>query len=111
MYAVNAIDVQPETTPGRAFQNAFATGGSNGSVTFWDRAAQCRATEQWAGRMQTPITALKFDPTGYYMAYAHGYDWSKGLKPREDHASVWGPSCTSLHIHNVSNDDLTPLRR
>ena len=103
--------MQPEGTPGRSFPHAFATGGANGTVTFWDRQAQSRSCDQWPGRMQTPVTAIKFDPTGYYMAYAHGYDWSKGAKPREAQASTWGPSVTSLHIHDVTNDDMTPRRR
>ncbi|KAA0175096.1 hypothetical protein FNF27_03394 [Cafeteria roenbergensis] len=115
-YCVNAIDTQPNTGgapgPGRSrpFSDVFITGGSNGSITLWDRGLRKRVSEQWPGRPQTPISALKFDPTGYYLAYAHGYDWSKGSLGRKEHMAEWGPQATSLHIHNVTEDDMTPRR-
>jgi hypothetical protein len=104
-FCVNTIDMQPDSAspmPTRTaiHRDVFATGASNGTIVYWNRAARKRACDKFVGRPGTPISALRFDPSGLYLAYAHGYDWSRG------HAGSTRPEtrpeATSLHIHNVA---------
>jgi mRNA export factor len=68
-YSVNAI----------AFQNTygtFATVGSDGVVTFWDKDNKQRLKA--FSPIQRTIPCAAFNHTGVLFAYASSYDWSKG---------------------------------
>jgi mRNA export factor len=54
----------------------LATGGSDGTYHIWDVVThrRLRAMPKASG----PVTALCFRPDGMALAYAVGYDWSKG---------------------------------
>jgi len=70
IYAVNAISFHPYGT--------FATAGSDGVYTFWDKDAKQRL--KLFSRSPNGITAATFNPAGNIYAYALGYDWSKGVE-------------------------------
>ncbi|KAI0029340.1 Poly(A)+ RNA export protein [Vararia minispora EC-137] len=57
-------------------QSVFATCGSDGGVTFWDRDARTRlfSFDQQDG----PISSIAFNSNGAIFAYAVSYDWHKG---------------------------------
>jgi len=83
IYAVNALDCHPMARHAAV----FATGGSDGSFTFWDKDKRQRLKEfqvQPQRNPKTPVTDMKFSPLdghgngGSMFAYALSYDWSKG---------------------------------
>lgn len=135
-WAVNCIDVQPDfgtaNPPGRhsSFASVFVTvrqtelrnqcptlasrvlildrsaqGGGDGAFAFWDKHHRVRLNDNARGH-NVPVTAMRWDPTGNYLAYAHGYDWHRG------HAYA-RPTDTSLHIHATTEAEIrfTPQRR
>ena len=54
------------------------TAGAEGNLYYWDYNAKSKIkTFQFKG---TPVTKVKMSPDGLLMAYAIGYDWSKGLE-------------------------------
>jgi mRNA export factor len=70
IYAVNSLSFHPYGT--------FATAGSDGVYTFWDKDAKQRL--KLFNRSPNSITASCFNREGSIYAYALGYDWSKGVE-------------------------------
>jgi mRNA export factor len=68
VFAVNAISFHPVF-------GTFATAGSDGGITFWDKDSKqkLKVFTKKAG----PIPAATFNRTGTIYAYAVSYDWSK----------------------------------
>jgi mRNA export factor len=93
VYSVNAI----------AFQNqygTFATVGSDGVVTFWDKDNKQRLKAFNAIRQTIPCAA--FNAQGNLFAYASSYDWSKG-------SAYYAPGTPNeIYIHYTTEDEIKP---
>ena len=72
IYPVNFID----THPAPAFQSVFATGGSDGSVAFWQR--QERHKLNFSLTRPLPIVDGHWNASGDLFVVGSSYDWSKG---------------------------------
>lgn len=70
VYALNNISFHPSGT--------FATAGSDGVFTYWNKDTKQRLKQ--FPRQDMPITAAEFNRDGSIYAYACGYDWSKGAQ-------------------------------
>lgn len=92
IFAVNAIAFHPNGT--------FATAGSDGVFTFWDKDNRQRLKQ--FSSCHYPITATAFNARGNMFAYAVSYDWSKG----HEHNVANIPR--KLMIHPVQDADLQP---
>jgi len=71
-YAVNVMATAPNGG------EVFATAGSDGTFAFWNKEIKKRLFH--SKRMLQPITAAAFNHNGNILAYATGYDWSKGAE-------------------------------
>jgi mRNA export factor len=93
VYSVNAI----------AFQNqygTFATVGSDGVVTFWDKDNKQRLKAFAAIRQTIPCAA--FNAQGSLFAYASSYDWSKG-------SGYYAPGTPNeIFVHYTPEDEIKP---
>ena len=75
VFPVNAI----------AFNHAygtFCTGGGDGTWLIWDKESKSRlklGNFPIQNQIKIPITALDYNLSGDLLAYAGGYDWSKGI--------------------------------
>ncbi|RWA08016.1 hypothetical protein EKO27_g7080 [Xylaria grammica] len=104
IWAVNDVHFHP------LYDAMFATAGSDGSYSFWDRIAHNRLR----GYPPTPppdatgssdkyppaITAASFNCDGSLFAYALGYDWSRGCvgnTPRIE---------TKIMLHTLLEDEM-----
>ncbi|KAK8850673.1 hypothetical protein IAR55_004593 [Kwoniella newhampshirensis] len=95
-------------------QGTFCTGGSDGSLTFWDGIARTKLrtftckelsngdTDARPPQFGTPIVASSFNHTHEILAYALSYDWSKG------HGGVppAGQNTTKVMLHPVKPDEV-----
>ncbi|KAK4238954.1 WD40-repeat-containing domain protein [Achaetomium macrosporum] len=70
VYAVNAVCYSP------AHKDLLATGGSDSTYHIWD--VQTHRRLRAFPKVSGPVTALSFRRDGMALAYAVGYDWSKG---------------------------------
>jgi len=75
LYPINKVLFHP------VYQNSFLTCGGDGMYNLWNRESRKRKKTGGPGA-GNPITAAAFDKTGRYLAYAVGYDWSKGYIPQ-----------------------------
>ena len=94
VYSVNDI----------AFQNqfgTFATVGSDGVVTFWDKDNKQRLKAFNA--IQQPIPCAAFNSQGNLFAYASSYDWSKG-------SAFYSPGTTpnEIFVHYTPEEEIKP---
>jgi WD40 repeat protein len=96
IYAVNSIDVHPNA----AHAASFVTAGADGSYSIWDKDKRTRYKEAKLGA--TPITSVLWNPAGDLMAYAKGYDWSKGAEGYDLNAHP-----TKVFVHTTAAADLT----
>jgi mRNA export factor len=66
-----------------AAYGTFCTGGGDGTWVIWDRSSRSRLKlgcfPQQQNQNKIPITALDYSLNGDLLAYAGGYDWSKGI--------------------------------
>jgi mRNA export factor len=77
------------------------TAGADGSFSIWDKDRRSRYKEVKTG--PTPITATLWNPQGDLLAYAKGYDWSKGVEGYDLNAHP-----TKLFVqHTVPSRDLS----
>ena len=72
-YQINDMSVNP-------IYGSVATAGGNGAYTIWDIGQKSRIHEPDNNEDKTPITAIDFNGAGNLLAYASGYDWSRGAK-------------------------------
>ena len=75
------------------------TGGSYGSITFWDMEKKNKVNESFFFN-KTPVSACKIDPSGHFLVYALGYDWFAGV----DYVSEF-PS-PQLYLYQIGTQDL-----
>uniref|UniRef100_A0A915ANT0 Uncharacterized protein n=2 Tax=Parascaris univalens TaxID=6257 RepID=A0A915ANT0_PARUN len=69
IYAVNDIAFHPN-------YGTLATVGSDGRISFWDKDARTKL--KTSEPMPAPVTRAVIHSSGQMLAYAIGYDWSKG---------------------------------
>lgn len=69
VYAVNDITFHSQF-------GTFATVGSDGVVSFWDKDNKQRL--KGFPELQRPVTKAQFNSQGTLFAYASSYDWSRG---------------------------------
>eukprot|EP01091_Cochliopodium_minus_P012493 TRINITY_DN3794_c0_g1_i1.p1 TRINITY_DN3794_c0_g1~~TRINITY_DN3794_c0_g1_i1.p1 ORF type:complete len:306 (-),score=71.74 TRINITY_DN3794_c0_g1_i1:307-1224(-) len=60
----------------------FSTAGGDGSYTFWDKDTKKKIKSY--ERAQSSITSTDFSADNSLFAYSVCYDWSKGIKKREE---------------------------
>jgi len=77
------IEVYPNTSfgfhPNHGSNFVYTTGaGGEGQMNFWDIKRKDKIAEfDFKG---TSVTRAEMDPTGKFLAYALGYDWSRGIQ-------------------------------
>jgi cell cycle arrest protein BUB3 len=69
VWSVNSLAFHPT-------YGTFASGGSDGTVCFWDHTAKKRLRQ--TPRYREAVSALAFDPTGTKLAVGIGYMWDEG---------------------------------
>ncbi|WFD06336.1 RNA export factor gle2 [Malassezia vespertilionis] len=92
-------------------QGTFATGGGDGSISFWCKASRTRLkTFENKGTPMAPkevfktnpnrlpLTAIAFNADASIFAYALGYDWHKGYQSATSESHVF--------IHPVNPEDI-----
>jgi mRNA export factor len=90
VFSVNALAFHPLGT--------FATAGSDGVVTFWDKDNKQRLKVFPAG--PRPISCARFNQQGNLFAYASSYDWSKG-------SAYYAPGTPNeIYIHYTTDEDI-----
>ncbi|KAG7368738.1 WD repeat-containing protein [Nitzschia inconspicua] len=93
VYSVNAIAFQQQF-------GTFATVGSDGVVTFWDKDNKQRLKAFNPIRSTIPCAA--FNMQGTLFAYACSYDWSKG-------SAYYAPgTANEIFIHPTPEDEIKP---
>ena len=90
IFSVNAIDFHPN--------GVFLTGGSDGTIVIWDKDSRSRVKA--FNSCNYPITAARFSATGEILAYAIGYDWSKGHEHNQPNIPV------KLFVHKLQEADV-----
>ncbi|KAI8326501.1 WD40 repeat-like protein [Martensiomyces pterosporus] len=93
VYAVNSISHH------QGF-GTFVTAGSDGSFVFWDKDAR-QKLKSYTG-VGGPILSTAFNGDGKILAYAIGYDWSKGYQHNTDSVK------NTILLHAVAEDDVKP---
>jgi len=58
--------------------NTFATYGSDGTFVTWNK--DTKSKYKGSKKMPSPVTACDFDDNANMVAYAIGYDWSRGAE-------------------------------
>lgn len=97
VYPVNALTWHPN--------GIFATAGSDGAFSFWDKEKKQKLIEFKAGshcrtgQTDQPISAAKFNSQGDVFVYATSYDWHKGREYNTNKAS-------DVYLHAVQPDEL-----
>jgi len=92
VYAVNSLTFHKYGT--------FATAGSDGVYTFWDKDSRQRL--KIFQRNSLPITTGAFNRDGSIYAYACGYDWSKG------HEFHDRSKPNKIFLHAVTDAEIKP---
>ena len=114
IYPVNAIDVHPVPD----YSAVFATGGSDGNVSIWQRKERAKLSDHKTPQIgveavtnsktnqrvelpvHQPVTDVKFNAQGDMVAYAASYDWHKGAEfYRADHVP-------SIYVRGLTAADL-----
>jgi len=91
VFSVNSIAVHPYGT--------FATAGSDGAYTFWDKDSKQRLKlfkPAW-----NSITSCCFNNNGSIFAYALSYDWSRGIAGDPKRPN-------QIFLHAVGKDEIQP---
>ena len=107
IFPVNAIDVHPNPDP--TMNPVFATAGSDGMVTLWNRFHRVKVKDLFSTQyaaiegpertpwpLRLPIVDAKFSPDGNTFAYAASYDWSRGAEGLNDHNTSKQPNAIYL---------------
>ncbi|CAD7930995.1 unnamed protein product [Amoebophrya sp. A25] len=93
IYAVNSISFHPTF-------GTFATSGSDGVFTFWDKDNRQRLKQ--FNSVGSPITASGFSPNGQLFAYACSYDWSKGHEHNNPNLQ------RKVFLHRLEESEIKP---
>ncbi|KAJ4457689.1 putative Protein RAE1 [Paratrimastix pyriformis] len=78
----------------------FVTAGGDCSYIFWDHISQQRLAKP--AKKTTPVTAVAFNNSGQYLAYALGYDWERGFDGNTPEKR------TQIFLHQVTEDEVKP---
>ena len=73
----------------------FCTIGSDGIYSIWDKQKKSRLHERTENNDGVPLTCCDFNSTGNLLAFASGYDWSKGAEG----AKNYNASSNKIGIH------------
>lgn len=73
VYPINDMSVN-------AVYGSVASAGGNGKYTIWDINEKSRVHERDNPDDKTPLTAIDFNNDGNLLAFASGYDWTKGAQ-------------------------------
>ena len=65
----------------------FATVGSDGIYSIWDKMKRSRLHERASINDNTPITSCDINSTGNLFAFSVGYDWSRGAEAAKAYTS------------------------
>jgi len=96
VYAVNDIAVHPVDP------KIVATVGSDGCLNLWDFASRLRL--QGSKRLEGSLSACGFNRDGKILAYAMGYDWSKGFAENKPSYPL------KLKLHAVTDRELRKIK-
>lgn len=91
VFSVNDIKFHP-------VHGTFATSGSDGTVSIWDKDARTRM--KTFNSVPSPVVSSSFNHTGTIFAYAAAYDWSKGHEGNV--ASQWN----KVLLHGCKEDEV-----
>ena len=80
VYAVNDIAFNP-------VYSTFCTVGSDGIYSIWDKYNRSRLYERMENEDKTPLTACDYNSSGNLLAYAVGYDWSRGAEAAKEYGA------------------------
>ncbi|XP_042068272.1 protein RAE1-like isoform X1 [Salvia splendens] len=94
VYSVNSLNFHPT-------HHTFATTGSDGSFSFWDKDNKTRLKEM--ARCNQPVTCSSFNHDGSIFGYSVCYDWSKGAE-KYDPATAK----TNIYLHQPLEVDVKP---
>jgi mRNA export factor len=72
-YPINDMCVNP-------VYGSVVSAGGNGKYYIWDIGEKSKINERDNFSDKTPLTAVNINRNGTLLAYASGYDWSKGAK-------------------------------
>lgn len=93
IFSLNSVVFNPQF-------GSFATAGSDGSFSFWDKDSRHRL--KGYPQLGATIPVVNFNRTGMLFAYALSYDWSKGYESNT-------PTYTnSVRIHVCKEDEVKP---
>uniref|UniRef100_A0A915PQR7 Anaphase-promoting complex subunit 4 WD40 domain-containing protein n=1 Tax=Setaria digitata TaxID=48799 RepID=A0A915PQR7_9BILA len=96
IYAVNDIAFHPN-------YGTLATVGSDGRISFWDKDARTKL--KTSDPLPAPVTRCVIHPSGQMMAYATGYDWSKGHEGYNPQAAG-----SKIFLH-ACDEDMKPKQK
>lgn len=96
IYAVNDIKFHP-------VHGTFATAGSDGTISIWDKDARARTKNFPAA--PGPIASMAFNKSGSILAYAVSYDWSKG------HSGMTAGHVNKVMLHPCKDEEVARKRR
>ena len=81
VYSVNDIAFNP-------VYGTFATVGSDGIYSIWDKLNRSRLFERNDPNMdKTPLTTCDYNSSGTLLAFGIGYDWSRGAEAAKEYNS------------------------
>ena len=92
-YSINDIHFHPK------LPNVFATMGSDGVVSFWEKEARHRLRQ--FTKMPLSVSQGKFNADGSLFAYTPGYDWTHGADAAPKNGGV------ALFVHQVTQSEVT----
>mmetsp|Transcript_123050 Transcript_123050/g.241364 ORF Transcript_123050/g.241364 Transcript_123050/m.241364 type:complete len:364 (+) Transcript_123050:27-1118(+) len=95
IFAINSLHFHP--------YNTFASAGSDGVVTFWDKDARQKLTSHDMLKKQCPITDVKFNMMGNLCFYSASYDWSRGAENNDPTKMV-----PNIYVHSVPSAEVAP---
>lgn len=72
-FSINDMCVNP-------VYGSVATAGGNGVYSIWDIGKKAKVYDRENNEDKSPITAVEYNANGDLLAYASGYDWSRGAQ-------------------------------
>lgn len=90
VYPINDICINP-------VYGSVCTAGGDGKYFIWDLKERCRINDRENCDDKCPLTACSYNFIGNLLAYASGYDWSKGAVVANDY------SRPKIFIHYLQN--------
>lgn len=98
VYQVNDIQFNPVRT------SSFATVGSDGVCTFWDKDHKQRL--RGLNKMYTSISCCAYSPDGNIFSYAASYDWHMGA----EYASQPNNKINTIFLHQLQDNETQPSK-